>query len=146
MWLAVFGLWVLFTFGNSMLRGLTAELDGTIESSQYASQQHSHNLFYGDILSGLGHRLAYTIRKAGGLRVTFMPGAACSLLYGHPRIGAHIHKEPWRASYELDGRLVSDLWPSYDPFCAVIAPTHLALGFALLPWGLIGVRQRPGVW
>jgi len=48
-WLAEFGLWVLFTFGNSMLRGLTAELDGTIESSQYDSQQLSYNLFYRDI-------------------------------------------------------------------------------------------------
>lgn len=146
MWAVVFGLWVLFEFGNSMLHDLTAELDGTIESSQHVSLGPSDFPFYIDMSTHLGQAIEYTIRKADGGRVTFRPRAPCALCFGHPHTGAHIHKEPWSLSYGLDGGSGLENWLFYDPFCPVTALGNLAVGFAALLWGLIGIPWRPGVW
>ena len=140
-WLVAFGLWVLISYGNGLLRGFTTELNGTIESIGTVDTPLVYYLFFGGSGSQFAsrsdrHNNIYTIRDFDGRSQTFIAGPPCSLLYERPRTGVHIHKEAWQWSYEINGRQVSDFSAPVAPSCALGAPFRLLFGLGPLILGL----------
>jgi hypothetical protein len=79
------------------------------------------------------------IRRADGSEQGFVVGPLCTLLSGTlPRRGAHIHKEAWQRTYELDGRTVSD----GTPLCAIYFPVWLFASLSLLTIGIMDWATR----
>jgi len=138
-WPLALGLWIILCFGNSILRGAETELDGVVVATESVPIPIAHYLF---VLGPWGpyHARAdkYTIRRPDGRSETFIAGQACSLLTERPRIGALIHKQAWRLSYELNGRVVSDFSTS-SVSCVTSVPFDLMIAVGFMA---IGLRRR----
>jgi DnaJ domain len=138
-WPLAIGLWILLTFGNSILRGAEIELDGTVVAAEYIPVPIAHYIFVqGPWGPSYTRANKYTIRRADGRSETFIAGQPCTFLYERPPVGATIHKKAWRLSYELNGRQVSDL-SSASFSCATHVPVNLITASCFLA---IAFRRR----
>jgi hypothetical protein len=142
LFLVAFGLWALLSYGNGLLRGYSAALDGTIERSASMATPLVDYLFFRGDLRFRRSTNVYTIRAADGGTETFIAGPPCSLLYERPRTGAHVHKEAWAWWYELDGRAVSDFAMPRATSCAIDVPVRLLFVLGPLLLGLFWRSER----
>ena len=136
-WPLAIALWVLLTFGYSMLRGAETELDGVIVAADYAPVSIAHYLLV-RWPAGPARARQYTILRPDGREETFVAGQACSLLYEWRRTGSVIHKQAWRLSYEINGREVSDI-STASTSCVMHVPIML---FFVVILGMVAVRPR----
>ncbi|HEX7968994.1 MAG TPA: hypothetical protein VF502_12310, partial [Stellaceae bacterium] len=123
-------LWLLFSLGYGLVRGLATELNGVVISSYRSAVPLDQFLM-------LWHRRSareYAIRRPDGSEQRFVVGPICSLLSGTmPATGTRIHKEAWQGPYELNGQTASD----FSPICAIYLPGWLLISLAILTIGIM---------
>jgi hypothetical protein len=114
-WLIALAAWMALAFTNGMVRGYATQLDGVIESVERVRPSLMDAMLNFGPLDMLFIRYPsrnvpeYKIRGADGRVETFTAGPACSVLSSAGRRGSRLHKEAGRWTYELDGRVVSEL-------------------------------------
>lgn len=132
--LFVLAAYVALTFINGMLLGFTTELNGVV----VASKSIRPSLFRALFFFNDGRAREYAIRGTDGQIATYVTASACSLLTNSANrvaLGARIHKEAWRWSYELNGRSASDL--SGSSGCAVLGGFRAIFVLILITLGLL---------
>lgn len=135
-------IWMIFSFGFGMVRGLATELDGQVVSVERVPAPILHVAMLWARLRQMEYPsvIEYTVRQSDGQVQTFAQGPLCTLLSGSwPSEGSHIHKEAWNPAYTLDGQAASD----FSSSCAIYLPVWLLIAFSMLTVGLLRwVTQR----
>ena len=116
--LLIWGVWILWAFGQTLVVLLKTEVDGVVVSSQ-------------DIPPNRGPRYAteYTMRGPDGHEFTYLAGPTGASLPRSMPVGTRVKKERWHLYFERNGRRENDSFPWFST-------AFVSLGLASVCWSL----------